>query len=47
MEDASGRYEIFMKRLELSDDPAAKEFLRVTNAQMLNGGLTVKALFTG
>lgn len=41
------RYEIFIKRLELSDDPAAKEYLRYTNAQMLNGGFTMQAMFTG
>jgi hypothetical protein len=33
------RYEVFVKRLELSEEPAAKEFLRATNAQMLNGGV--------
>jgi hypothetical protein len=27
-----------MKRLELCDDPAAREYLRYTNAQMMNGG---------
>jgi hypothetical protein len=40
MEDAGGRYEVFMKRLELSQDPQAAEFLRATNAQMLEGGMT-------
>ncbi len=35
---ASERYQLWIKRLELSDDPAAKEYLRFTNAQMLNGG---------
>ena len=38
MDDAGGRYEIFIKRLELSTDPAAREYLRATNAQMLEGG---------
>lgn len=28
MRDGSERFRIFMKRLELSDDPAAKEYLR-------------------
>lgn len=32
------RYEVFLKRLELSDDPAAREYLRFTNAQILNSG---------
>ena len=35
MREASGRYRIFIKRLELSGDPAAREYLRATNAQML------------
>lgn len=30
--------QIFIKRLQLADDSAAKEFLRSTNAQMLEGG---------
>lgn len=38
MRTASERYELFIKRLELSDDPRAREYLRATNAQMLNGG---------
>lgn len=38
MEQAASRYEVFIKRLELSQDPAAKEYLRGTNAQMLNAG---------
>jgi hypothetical protein len=38
IEEAGGRYEIFIKRLELSSDPQAKEYLRATNAQMLEGG---------
>lgn len=29
---------MFLKRLELSDDPAAREYLRFTNAQILNSG---------
>ncbi|GBF96739.1 hypothetical protein Rsub_09481 [Raphidocelis subcapitata] len=41
------RYRIFMKRLELSDDPAAREYLRATNAQMLEGGFTLAAMFQG
>jgi hypothetical protein len=36
-----------MKRLELSDDPAAREYLRATNAQMLEGGFTLQAMFQG
>eukprot|EP00879_Flechtneria_rotunda_P021725 GHRR01022909.1.p1 GENE.GHRR01022909.1~~GHRR01022909.1.p1 ORF type:complete len:149 (+),score=21.33 GHRR01022909.1:1044-1490(+) len=36
-----------MKRLELCDDPAAKEYLRYTNAQMLEGGFTLQAMFEG
>jgi len=32
--------QLFMKRLELCDDPAAKEYLRYTTAQMLEGGFT-------
>ena len=38
MEQAASSYEVFIKRLELSQDPAAKEYLRGTNAQMLNAG---------
>jgi hypothetical protein len=30
--------QLFMKRLELCDDPAAKEYLRYTTAQMMEGG---------
>lgn len=30
--------QVFMKRLELCEDPAAKEYMRYTSAQMLNGG---------
>jgi hypothetical protein len=44
MKEGVDRYEIFVKRLELSDDPAAKEFLRTVNAQMLNGGRCVAEL---
>lgn len=47
MEDASNRYEVFIKRLELSQDPAAKEYLRSTNAQMLEGGFTLSQMFSG
>lgn len=47
MREACERYQIFMKRLELSDDPAAKEYLRATNAQMLEGGFTMGAMFEG
>mmetsp|Transcript_36887 Transcript_36887/g.82035 ORF Transcript_36887/g.82035 Transcript_36887/m.82035 type:complete len:274 (+) Transcript_36887:119-940(+) len=47
MEEASSRYEVFIKRLELSDDPGAKEYLRITNAQMLEGGFTLQAMFMG
>lgn len=32
------RLQLFMKRLELCDDPAAKEYLRYTTAQMMEGG---------
>ncbi|KAG2496004.1 hypothetical protein HYH03_005926 [Edaphochlamys debaryana] len=47
MEESSSRYEIFIKRLELSQDPAAKEYLRSTNAQMLEGGFTLQQMFMG
>ncbi|KIZ04474.1 hypothetical protein MNEG_3487 [Monoraphidium neglectum] len=47
MGEASERYKIFIKRLELSDDPAAREYLRATNAQMLEGGFTMQAMFQG
>ena len=47
MEDACGRYEIFIKRLELADDPNAKAYLTATNAQMLEGGCTIHQMFTG
>ncbi|KXZ45660.1 hypothetical protein GPECTOR_52g59 [Gonium pectorale] len=47
MEEVSNRYEIFIKRLELSQDPAAKEYLRTTNAQMLEGGFTLPQMFMG
>ncbi|GIL50734.1 hypothetical protein Vafri_6885 [Volvox africanus] len=47
MDEVSSRYEIFIKRLELSQDPAAKEFLRFTTAQMLEGGLTYSQMFMG
>ena len=47
MEEVSSRYEIFIKRLELSQDPAAKEYLRSTNAQMLEGGFTLGQMFMG
>ena len=39
--------QLFMKRLELCDDAAAKEYLRYTNAQMLEGGFTLQAMFEG
>ena len=38
MEESCGRYEVFLKRLELSSDPGAREYLRSTNAQMLEAG---------
>lgn len=41
------RVQLFMKRLELCDDPAAQEYLRYTNAQMLNGGFSYGAMFEG
>lgn len=44
MGEASERYKIFIKRLELSDDPAAREYLRATNAKMLEGGLSLQAM---
>lgn len=47
MKEANGRYQIFIKRLELSNDPAAREYLRATNAQMLEGGFTMQAMFQG
>eukprot|EP00955_Chlamydomonas_euryale_P086460 364215-Chlamydomonas_euryale.AAC.15 len=34
MEKSSDRYEVFVKRLELSSDPGAAEYLRATNAQV-------------
>lgn len=42
MEEACESYRIFLKRMELADDPASKEFLRYMNAQMLNGGFTLQ-----
>ncbi len=42
MEEACDSYRIFLKRMELADDPASKEFLRYMNAQMLNGGFTLQ-----
>jgi hypothetical protein len=39
--------QVFMKRLELCDDPAAKEYLRYTTAQMMEGGFSYKAMFDG
>ena len=47
MEDSTSRYRIFIKRLELCEDPAAKEYLRYTNAQMLEGGFTLAGMFSG
>lgn len=47
MREACERYRIFIKRLELADDPAAREYLRATNAQMLEGGFTMQAMFQG
>jgi hypothetical protein len=47
MREACERYRIFMKRLELSDDPAAREYLRAINAQMLEGGFTMAMMFNG
>jgi hypothetical protein len=49
MEAGAERYQLFMKRLELAgaDDPAAAEYLRYTNAQMLEGGFTLAAMFEG
>lgn len=47
MRESCDRYRIFMKRLELSDDPSAREYLRATNAQMLEGGFTMQAMFQG
>ncbi|KAF6264383.1 hypothetical protein COO60DRAFT_1485872 [Scenedesmus sp. NREL 46B-D3] len=47
MEEGSERYKLFMKRLELCDDPAAREYLRYTNAQMLEGGFTMQVMFEG
>ncbi|KIZ04473.1 hypothetical protein MNEG_3486 [Monoraphidium neglectum] len=44
MGEASESCKIFMKRLELSDDPAAREYLRATNAKMLEGGLSLQAM---
>jgi hypothetical protein len=40
--NALDRLQLFIKRMELSEDPASKEYLRVTNAQMLNGGQSAK-----
>jgi hypothetical protein len=39
--------QLFMKRLELCDDPAAKEYLRYTSAQMLEGGFSYQVMFEG
>jgi hypothetical protein len=39
--------QLFMKRLELCDDPAAKEYLRYTTAQMLEGGFNYQVMFEG
>jgi hypothetical protein len=36
-----------MKRLELCDDPAAKEYLRYTTAQMMNGNFNYQIMFEG
>jgi hypothetical protein len=47
MAESTGRYQIFIKRLELCEDPAAKEFLRYQNAQMLEGGFTMPQMFAG
>jgi len=47
MEKSSDRYEVFVKRLELSSDPGAAEYLRATNAQMLEGGFTLPQMFQG
>eukprot|EP00877_Chromochloris_zofingiensis_P007094 jgi/Chrzof1/2638/Cz11g23130.t1 len=47
MQESCERYQIFMKRLDLSDDPNAKEFLRYTNAQMLEGGFSWHTMFEG
>jgi hypothetical protein len=47
LRESSERYKIFMKRLELSDDPAAREYLRATNAQMLEGGFSMSVMFQG
>ncbi|KAG1659899.1 hypothetical protein FOA52_006605 [Chlamydomonas sp. UWO 241] len=47
MDEAGERYEVFIKRLELSQDPGAREYLRHTNAQMLEGGFTLPAMFSG
>jgi hypothetical protein len=47
MREACDRYRVFMKRLELSDDPAAREYLRAINAQMLEGGFTMGMMFNG
>ncbi|KAJ9513663.1 hypothetical protein QJQ45_015423 [Haematococcus lacustris] len=38
MTEAHERYKIFYNRLLLSDDPAAKEYLRTTDANMSSGG---------
>jgi hypothetical protein len=43
MEEACDRYRVFLKRLELAEDPASREFLRFMQAQMLNGGFTMQA----
>lgn len=47
LEDSADRYRVFIKRLELSEDAAAKEYLRFTNAQMLEGGFTMPVMFRG
>lgn len=47
MEENTERYKLFMKRLELCDDPAAKEYLRYTTAQMMEGGFNYQVMFEG
>jgi hypothetical protein len=42
-----GFRQLFMKRLELCDDPAAKEYLRYTTAQMMEGGFNYQVMFEG
>ncbi|GFH16240.1 uncharacterized protein HaLaN_12622 [Haematococcus lacustris] len=47
MTEAHERYKIFYNRLLLSDDPAAKEYLRTTDANMSSGGISLRRMVEG